>query len=511
MNRTRNAGRNMLFGFLLNLYRVLIPFVVRTVMIWKLGEAYTGLNGLFSSLLQLLSLAELGVGAAMVYSMYRPVAEGDQARICAILSLYRSYYRWVGLVILGLGAALTPALPRMIHEGLPDDLNVYILYLLSLISTVVSYWLFAYKTSLLTVHQRTDIASKLEIVSKTVQVILQLYVLIVLENYYLFLAAEILSKIILNLMTGWLTSRLYPTCRPAGRLAEEEEKEVKLRIRDLFSSRFAAKVTEEADTIVISAFLGLLVLARYQNYFLLMAAVIRFFEVIFSSVMSGLGNSLILEEEEKNYQNLRIFTFLFLWLLAFASPCFLCLYQPFIRLWLGEGFLMPMTLVFCLTIYFFVYEVNRLLNTFKDAAGLWRVDKWRPLTAALVNILLNLLTVRTWGLYGVILSTVAAFALVEIPWLLVNLFRYLFMPCQKGPYTRELLGYMGTSLAAVLACGLVCRFMFSFLTHPLLQLPAGLLVCILVPAVAYTGVYHRRKIFWDSLAYLVRLLLGRVK
>ncbi len=509
MNRTRNAGRNMFFGLLLNLYRTLIPFVIRTVMIWKLGEEYTGLNGLFSSLLQLLSLAELGVGAAMVYSMYRPVAEGDQARICALLGLYRRYYRRIGLFILGLGAALTPAVPRLIHGDLPGDMNIYVLYLLSLMSTVVSYWLFAYRTSLLTVHQRTDLASKLEIVSKTVQVILQLYVLIVLENYYLFLAAEILSKIILNLMTGWLTRRLYPSFKPAGSLAREEEKAVNLRIRDLFSSRFAAKVTEEADAIVISAFLGLVALARYQNYFLVMAAVIRIFEVIFSSVMSGLGNSLILEAEEKNYRNLQKFTFLFLWLLAFASPCFLCLYQPFIRLWLGEGALMPMALVFCLTIYFFIYEVNRLLNTFKDAAGLWREDKWRPLTSALVNIVLNLATVRIWGLYGVILSTVAAFGLVEIPWLLRNLFRYLFQPFRRGSYSRELLGYMASSLAVTLACGFVSRLIYARLAHPLQQLLAGLLVCLLLPAAAYAGIYHRRQIFRDSLAYLVRLLPGK--
>ena len=509
MNRTKNAARNMVFGLILNIYKILIPFVVRTVMIWKLGEEYTGLNGLFSSLLQLLNLAELGVGFAMVYTMYRPVAEEDGEKICALLNLYRRYYHRIGLFILFLGLALTPVLPRLIHGDLPGDLNLYVLYLMSLGSTVLSYLLFSYKNSLLTVHQRVDISSKLEIGSKTVQLLLQLFVLIVLEDYYLFLAADIFSKLLLNLMTGWITARFYPHYVPRGDLAVEERRRVNLRVRDLFTSRFAGKVTSEADTIVITSFLGLVLLARYQNYFLIMSAVMMVIEVIFSSVMSGLGNSLILESEEKNYQQLRIFTCLFLWLLSVATPCFLCLYQPFISLWLGGGALMPKTLVYCLTVYFFVTEINRLLNIYKDAAGLWKADKWRPMTAALVNISLNLLTVRHWGLYGVVLSTVAAFALVEIPWLLRNLFRYLFQPFRRREYVRELSGYLLTVSGTTVACGFLSRLICARLESALLQFLIGAALCLTLPGCIFAVCYYRKMVFKESLCYLRKLCLGR--
>ena len=127
MNRTKNAARNMVFGLLLNIYKIWIPFVVRTVMIWKLGEEYTGLNGLFSSLLQILNLAELGVGYAMDYSLYLPAAERDERKICALLNMYRRYYRYIGLFILTVGAALTPVLPRLIHGDVPGDINLNVL------------------------------------------------------------------------------------------------------------------------------------------------------------------------------------------------------------------------------------------------------------------------------------------------------------------------------------------------------------------------------------------------
>ena len=509
MNRTKNAARNMVFGLLLNIYKILIPFVVRTVMIWKLGEEYTGLNGLFSSLLQILNLAELGVGYAMDYSLYLPVAERDGKKICALLNMYRRYYRYIGLFILTAGVALTPSIPRLIHGDLPEDLNLYVLYLMSLASTVLSYWLFTYKNSLLTAHQRVDISSKLEIGSKTVQLLLQLFVLIVLENYYLFLAADIFAKLLLNLMTGWITARLYPSYKPRGELPAEEKNKVNCRVRDLFTARFAGKVTAEADTIVITAFLGLVLLARYQNYFLIMSAVCMVIDVIFSSVRSGLGNSLILESEEKNYQQFRTFTFLFLWLLSAATPCFLCLYQPFIRIWLGDQALMPMTLVWCLTLYFFVVEVNHLLNTYKDAAGFWKVDKWRPLTAALVNVGLNLLTVRIWGLYGVVLSTVAAFAGVEIPWLLRNLFRYLFAPFRRREYIRELLSYVLTVSVGTVACGWVSRLLCEHIEGAALQFLAGAGLCLLLPGLIFAVRYHRKRVFKDSLLYLRKLCLGK--
>ena len=182
LERTKNATRNIIFGVILKVYQIIVPFLMRTAMIYLMGVQYLGLNSLFTSILQVLNLAELGVGSAMIYSMYKPIAEDDNATICALMKLYKTYYRIIGLIIAVIGCALTPFIPKLISGDVPDNLNVYLLYLLNLGATVLSYWLYAYKNSILQAHQRVDIVSKVTLVTSTIQYSLQLLVLCCLKT-----------------------------------------------------------------------------------------------------------------------------------------------------------------------------------------------------------------------------------------------------------------------------------------------------------------------------------------
>ena len=170
IERTKNATRNIIFGVILRAYQIIVPFLMRTAMIYLMGVQYLGLNSLFTSVLQVLNLAELGVGSAMIYSMYRPIAEDDNTTICALMKLYRTYYRLIGLIIAVVGCILTPFIPKLISGDIPQGINIYILYLLNLGATVLSYWLFAYKNSILQAHQRTDIVSKVTLITNTIPV-----------------------------------------------------------------------------------------------------------------------------------------------------------------------------------------------------------------------------------------------------------------------------------------------------------------------------------------------------
>ena len=174
IERTKNATRNMVFGIALKIYQILMPFFMRTAMIYFMGVQYLGLNSLFTSILQVLNLAELGVGSAMVYSMYKPIAEDDTVTICALMKIYRTYYSAIGAVIAVVGVILTPIIPHLISGDLPTGLNVYILYWMNLGATVLSYWLFAYKNALFQAHQRVDVTSKVTIVTNTFQYAAQL-------------------------------------------------------------------------------------------------------------------------------------------------------------------------------------------------------------------------------------------------------------------------------------------------------------------------------------------------
>ena len=161
----------------LKIYQILLPFLFRTVIVYTLGVNYLGLNSLFTSVLQVLNLAELGVGSAMIFSMYKPIAEDDEKKICALMNLYRKYYNIIGLVILIIGILLTPFIPKLINGEVPKEINIYILYIMNLIATVLSYWLLAYRNSVLQAHQRLDVSSKITIVTDSFKYFFQLVAL----------------------------------------------------------------------------------------------------------------------------------------------------------------------------------------------------------------------------------------------------------------------------------------------------------------------------------------------
>lgn len=422
IERTKNAARNIVFGSILKIYQIAVPFIMRTAMLYLLGVQYLGLNSLFASILQVLNLAELGVGSAMVYSMYKPIVNDDTKTICALMKLYRLYYRIIGLVIAIIGLALLPFIPKLITGKIPLDINIYVLYLLNLGTTVLSYWLFAYKNCLLDAHQRIDMNSKISIFMTTIQYLLQLLVLIFLKNYYIFLIVALFAQAMTNIVTSIIVSKMYPQYKPKGKLHRREVMIINNRIKDLFTARFGAVIVNSTDTLVISAFLGLTMLAIYQNYFYILSSIISFVAIIFSSCTAGIGNSIIVETMKKNFNDLKKFTFIISWIAGFCTCCLLCLYQPFMKIWVGEKYELNFSVVICFCIYYFVYEINQLLNMYKDAAGIWHEDRFRPLITALSNLVMNLIMVQFIGIYGVMLSTVLSTLFVGMPWLLHNFF-----------------------------------------------------------------------------------------
>ena len=379
---------------------------MRTAMIYLMGVQYLGLNSLFTSALQVLNLGELGVGSAMVFSMYKPIAENDNTTICALMKLYRTYYRVIGLVIAVVGCALIPFIPRLIKSDVPADINIYILYLLNLGTTVLSYWLFAYKNSILQAHQRADVVSKVTLVTSTIQYGSQLFVLWAFHNYYLYVIVMLATQALTNIVTAVCADKLYPQFKPRGKVDKIQVQKINQRIRDLFTSRIGGVVYDSADTIVVSAFLGLTVLAVYQNYFFILNAITGFIAVVFAACTAGIGNSIVMESKEKNYQDLNKFAFIITWIAGFCSACLLCIYQPFMELWVGKDLILSFSAVVCFVIYFFVRQFNALFYLYKDASGMWHEDRLRPLIAALTNLVLNLILVKFIGIYGILLSTV---------------------------------------------------------------------------------------------------------
>lgn len=507
IERTKNAARNIFFGAILKIYQILIPFLMRTAMIYLMGVQYLGLNSLFTSVLQVLNLAELGVGSAMVYSMYKPIAEDDELTICALMKLYRTYYRVIGLVIAVVGSALTPFIPRLIKGEVLAGINIYVLYLLNLGTTVLSYWLFAYKNSILRAHQRTDVVFKVSLITNTVQYGFQIIVLWIFHNYYLYVIVALATQVLTNIVTAVCANRLYPQFKPKGNVDKLQVQRINHRIRDLFTSKIGSIIYDSADTIVISAFLGLTVLAVYQNYFYILNSIAGLITVVFSACTAGIGNSIVVESKEKNYQDLKKFTFIITWIAGFCSVCLLCIYQPFMELWVGKDLMLSLSAVVCFVVYFFVRQFNALFNLYKDASGMWHEDRYRPLAAALTNLALNLILVQFIGIYGILLSTVLAILCVGMPWLLHNLFTVIFDKKHMWPYIGRLAKYCLVVFFSCVATYFICsRINFSLIPTILIR---GV-ICIIVPNAIYFLVFRKTEEYNQALHLADNMTKGKM-
>lgn len=506
IERTKNAARNMLFDGLQKSINMVIPFIMRTVMLHYLGVKYLGLNGLFQSILSFLNLAELGVGSAMVFSMYKPIAEDDTDSICALMKLYRTSYRTIGIVIAVTGLLLTPFLRSLIKDELPSDMNLYILYFMNLGCTVLTYWLFAYKRCLLDAHQRGDVGSKISLCIQLLGYALKLLVLIVFKNYYYFLSIQLLTQITSNIMISVRVTKMYPEYSPRGNLPKDKVMDIVHRVRDLFTSKFSAVVFNSADTLVISSFMGLVILATYQNYYSIITSLRTFLEGILGACIAGVGNSLVTESEEKNYRDLNRFTLLFGWIMGVSSSMLLCMYQPFMKIWMGEENLLAVNYVICFVIYYYTMGMNRIINMFKDAAGIWHRDRFRPLVAALVNLGLNLATVKWMGLYGVLLSSVISIVVVQIPWLFHNLFQEVFPHRYLWHYIRL---FGGLGIVALISC--IGSWFACSVLHLGVWTSLIINACIsfVVPNLLLFIVYGRNKLFRDSVNHILKTLLGK--
>lgn len=506
IERTKNASRNIAFGITLKLYQIICPFIIRTTMIYILGMKFVGLNGLFNAILQVLNLTELGVGTAMVFSMYKPVADDDKDKICKLMQLYKTYYTIIGFIIATVGLLITPVIPKLISHNSNISLNIYYLYWMNLGYTVLSYWLFAYKNSILAAHQRTDVVSKVTLITNTIMYIIQLILLVVFKNYYLYLLALLLGQALNNLTIAVVADRMYPEFKARGQLEKFEIKEINQRVKDLFTAKVGGVIQNSTDSIIISMFLGLTLLAKYNNYYYILNSVFGFIVIIFNSSLAGVGNSLVMESTEKNYNDFKKIAFITEWIVGFCACSLLCLYQPFMKIWVGTSNLLSIRVVICLVLYFYIITINQMLCLYKDASGIWYKDRFRPLITAIVNLALNLLTVNYLGIYGVVLSTVFSMLFVGIPWLISNLFKSVFHR-SYGDFVYK----MSFSAAISIIVSTVTYFICSNINdNGIISIILKGIICLFIPNIIFLIAFHRLDEFRSSIKLVNNVLGNRI-
>ena len=279
--------------------RLLFPFLNRTLFLWLLGPEYLGLNGLFGSILGVLMLAELGFGMAVICSMYKPIADDDRELLCAYLRFYRTVYRWVGTAIFAVGLCLLPFLRRLVHGDVPPDVDLHILYLVHLVNTAASYFLFAYRGSVLAAHHRNDVLANIRTGVSVVQYLVTFLVLLLTRNYYAYVLVTVAFTVASNLLIFRESRRMFPDVEPRGELPAEKRRQVISDVKSIFLHKVGGVISYSVDNVVISAFLGLVAVAAYGNYYYVVTSVAGIVGIVYSSMTAGFGNKIHTERRRR--------------------------------------------------------------------------------------------------------------------------------------------------------------------------------------------------------------------
>lgn len=502
-NRTKNAKRNIGFGIINRVVTILLPFIVRTAIIYTLGVQYLGLNSLFSSILQVLNLAELGFGEAIVYSMYKPISEGDGEKISSLLNAFRKIYFLVGVIIAAVGLAMMPFLPYLIHGSYPKELNLHILYLIYLGNTVISYWLFAYKSSLLQALQRNDVVSKIDIIIKVLLNSLQFFSLFLFKDYYIFLVIMPFCTIISNLYTSHYVDKHFSQYVCKGKISKDEKDSIKHNVIGLSVSKVCSISRNSLDSIFISSFLGLTVTAIYANYYYVMNAVTMLLVILVNSLCSVVGNSIAQDSKKKNYDDMIKLNFIYMWIASWATTCLFCLYQPFMVLWVGRDYLLDLPTVALLCSYFYALKTGDVRTIFVQGSGLYWQQRFRALGEALCNITLNWIFVQTMGIFGVILATLVSLLFFNFYLSTKILFRYYFDEFSPKEFYLQHLVNFGITIVTVTIT--------FFLTNTLpisgiIGFVIKAVISMLTPVIIWVLLLNNTAIYQNSMKWILKKL-----
>jgi len=455
-NRTSNAKRAILSGAIYKLISMVGPFIMRTLIIYTLGNLYLGLSSLFTSILNALNLAEIGIGSALVFAMYKPVADDDKERVGVLLNVYRLAYYGIGGVVLACGLILTPFIPHLIHGEYPGEINIYIVYMIHLAATVAGYFFMGYRASILQAYQRTDIINKATIIMDLLSYSIQAVALMKLRNYYIYTGALVFRSIGLNLIITFITKKRFSDIKPVGRISRQEGKTILIKTGALLGHKVGTIVVNSVDNILISTFIGLNLVAVYNNYFIIFTALSGLFLMLVGGLTPIVGNYLIQKDQSEIAKLFNGMHFIIAAAVCFCCTCLINMYQPFVSAWIGKDSLLPFSSVILFVLYFFIVKIKTVGLLFKDAAGLWEKDVLKPYIQVLIDLAIDLILLKSIGINGAIISSIACI-LFGYFYETVVVFKYCIKKKPGQYYVSTLLYFFITIISCAISM-LLCRF-----------------------------------------------------
>lgn len=503
--RLENSVRNIKAAWLWQLVHILCQFATRTVIIKVLTIEYVGLSGLFSNVLTMLSLAELGIGEAIIFSLYEPIAHKDHQVISSIMKFYQKVYIFVGLFIAVVGCILTPYIELFIKD-MPDNIpNLQVIYILFVANSAISY-LFSYKGTFITANQKNNIVVSNDGITEILMVICQIIVLVCTQNYIIYLVIGVAFVLIRNIRITRIANRQYPYLK-----AKTKEKMPK-KVFELIKKNTLAMVFHKigtiivfaTDNIILSKFIGLVSVGLYTNYHVITNAVVVFINKFFNAMAASVGNLAVEADSRKQESIFNSMYFLNFWLYVFSCCCLFNLLNPFTEvIWLGDEYLFTTDIVLLIVVKTYVTGMRVSVQTFKNAKGLYWQNKFMPVGESIVNIVVSVILVQYFGVAGVILGTIIS-SLITCVWIEPRvLYKHGFHKSSKKYFVKYIKYFIVFTLIMTITYGCNCFIvndnLYSFVVK----------CCIsgILPNLFIVLIYHRSVEF----RYVKNVVLNMLK
>lgn len=454
MSRTDNSIKNMATSSFGELLSILLKFVTRSVFISALGTQYLGISGLFTNILSMLALTELGIGSAITFNLYKPIAMKDEKKLSSLMWFYKGTYRVIGLTVALLGFAILPFLPYIIKDDL-GLININLIFLIYLMQSVSSYLFFAYKGALIKAHQKEYTITVLGYYFSIGTSVVQIVLLQVFQNFTLYVFTVVMSTILRNLVVAYKANRMYPYIRkkPEEKLDRSEGVKIFKDSLAIMIYRVNAVVLNATDNIVLSKFIGLSIVGVYSNYLLIFTTIKLFLAKFYQGITASLGNLHASENPEREYAIFKVLNFFTIYIHGIAATGTFVVANAFMTAWIGEEFTLSQLFVLLLSMEIYISGLQKNLATFRTTMGLFQQAKYRPIFSIIINLVLSIYLVQHIGIYGVLIGTIVA-NMTTVMW---------FDPLviYKHGFHRSVLPYYWANVKYALGVSFVAAFTYG--------------------------------------------------
>lgn len=502
ISRTKNTKRNLYVGLIAKILLLVFAFISRTIFIRVLGEDYTGVNSLYSSILGFLSLADLGLGSVIIYQLYKPLKDKDEEALRSLIKLSQGIYRKISLAILIIGLLFIPFLRYIVNSSL-DDFHLLIYYLLYLLNSLSSY-LVVYRTSIINADQKNYISQLVDVIGQFLMYVVQTTYIIIYKDFLGYLIIQVIFTILKNITLNIIAKKLYPYLDNDSlkKAKDIDAGNIYKSVKSTFISKLSNTIINQTDSIIISILFGTIYVGYYNNYYMLVTYVGSVFYILTSALEASVGNLNAEGDKDKSYQIYRILSFIVYVLTITFVAEYISIIQEFVVLWIGEAHLVTFDLVIAIMFTFYFQENMAILSIFRQTLGLFNEVRYIYLIMAILNIVLSIILGNIMGISGVIYATGIS-RLFTVFWF-EGFLVFNKLGRRKRDFLYEHVKYLISTVLIVLVCYKLSS-LYTAYTLPTLILKALILLIVIV--IMLLVMYFKTQAFKQTIDYLKQVTI----